>query len=790
MNGHGGSEGAAEGDCASKCTGPYGSGTCYDGYCENYGPSIDTCEVQDIVVQCTDEPSCEATGNFVNCVWQDGACNEADDGLTFGCWGPGEPTATPCPGGACPTRTPTPTTLAVSPTPTSGSACSAGQWGSCGSQGCGSCYSAQCNGSGTGWNCVWNPGTCCPGGGGTPTPTPPGGATNTPTPTPVTGQCAAPVPRDPPTFFCSDPPSNGSVTWEWNVVANANEYELIIFDDSGSIVANLGWQSAAAYNCNTIFCRYSTAHPIGTYRSRIRARGTCTLSNSSFSQFISVDTCPAPTPTPTTPAGQCAAPVPRNPPAAQCAACLGCLGQVTWEWDAVTNATEYELIIRDGGGGIVNNFGWQPAVAFGCAGGGVCSYATTHPTGSYRSQIRARGTCTESIPSTSSLANITYCSGSVEARTKRISTSDTSCAAIDASTDYAVPADMSINPALPPGAQTQTDENYVTWANAPSSPSYTLSINAPSGYVIQNACWRVSNVSPSRPGASTGTGLSAALYDGETLTWYGIGYSFGTPWVQTQGGDVFAQTDIEALMADTVTPREFNTTLDGFHGTVHYGGSYDFDPVVGQSGAGYASQNGWLVNESGYPLYSENCYQKYLERLDLTTTTPTSPGAPLTEPASSATPYYYTGNVTTTGTWNITNGENVIVVVDGDLTIGNAAGNSIRRSGTGFVAFIVNGNITVNSGVGGTFNSTTPNVEGFYCSTGTFASGATTSAARARLVGRGTFIANSFLLQRDLDSVSENHEYSSELFIYDPQLPFVMPDTMKDLRVRWTEVAP
>jgi hypothetical protein len=48
--------------------------------------------------------------------------------------------------------------------PVSGGSCTPGQWGGCGSNGCGSGQTSQCNGSGTGWNCFNDP-TACSGGG-------------------------------------------------------------------------------------------------------------------------------------------------------------------------------------------------------------------------------------------------------------------------------------------------------------------------------------------------------------------------------------------------------------------------------------------------------------------------------------------------------------------------------------------------------------------------------------------------------------------------------------------------
>lgn len=52
--------------------------------------------------------------------------------------------------------------------------CNPGQWDACGTHGCGGLQSAQCNASGTGWNCIDNPGGCSGGGGGGCVPVAPG----------------------------------------------------------------------------------------------------------------------------------------------------------------------------------------------------------------------------------------------------------------------------------------------------------------------------------------------------------------------------------------------------------------------------------------------------------------------------------------------------------------------------------------------------------------------------------------------------------------------------------------
>jgi hypothetical protein len=55
---------------------------------------------------------------------------------------------------------------AVPPLPPVTTSCSPGQWASCGTHGCGSGQSPQCNSAGSGWNCFDDPATCTPSNGG------------------------------------------------------------------------------------------------------------------------------------------------------------------------------------------------------------------------------------------------------------------------------------------------------------------------------------------------------------------------------------------------------------------------------------------------------------------------------------------------------------------------------------------------------------------------------------------------------------------------------------------------
>ncbi|MEK7592187.1 MAG: hypothetical protein AAB508_02220 [Patescibacteria group bacterium] len=83
-------------------------------------------------------------------------------------------------------------------------------------------------------------------------------------------------------------------------------------------------------------------------------------------------------------------------------------------------------------------------------------------------------------------------------------------------------------------------------------------------------------------------------------------------------------------------------------------------------------------------------------------------------------------------------------------------------------------------------------MEGVYITSpaGTFSTGTSTSVGTERFVGKGTFVAGNFSLQRDLASVVQNSNVSAELFTYNPALLFNMPDSMREVPITWQEVAP
>lgn len=344
----------------------------------------------------------------------------------------------------------------------------------------------------------------------------------------------------------------------------------------------------------------------------------------------------------------------------------------------------------------------------------------------------------------------------------------------------------SVNVQLFPDGTSKTTSSDGTYTGAtwPSSNPGTKSFvdTPPSGYILALACYNTT----SQPTDSSG--YTASLLTGETLTWE-LGYTAGVGWFQAQGGDVYAASTLRSYIPSAATGGRYfvgNGSTGGMPGVVTFGSTFDFDNTSA-NGSGYVSTKNWLANETHL---STDYYSVMYHRFGSPTTADFSGDTTLNAKLTSkADPYYVDGDLTIdTADWLVGNNETVTVLVNGDLNINRR----INITGTGFVAFIVNGTITIGSAVGTTATSATPVIEGIYITSpaGAFRTSASTTAAARRFVGKGTFIAGTFTLERDLDADGRNIDYPAELFIYNPELMIRMPDKMKDLPVSWQEVAP
>lgn len=255
--------------------------------------------------------------------------------------------------------------------------------------------------------------------------------------------------------------------------------------------------------------------------------------------------------------------------------------------------------------------------------------------------------------------------GTITAVARAVST-DQSCTAVSNSTDPITGTTFGFGAgsASTPAPKTQTDNNPVTFATMPVG-NYTLS------YTLPSPDWTLTTPCIYQNGVLIAYGQSATLAGGATLDWR-FGFTRGSAWAQTQGGDVYAASTLRSYIPSAATPRVFNRdTADGYPGVVIYGATYDFDNTWSQTGSTYISSKNWVVNAT----HPQTDYYDFFYRRYGSPTTPTTDPAfsnPLavTKPPGSATPYYVVGDITTSGNWSVGTNESIVILVDGNTTIG------------------------------------------------------------------------------------------------------------------------
>lgn len=393
-----------------------------------------------------------------------------------------------------------------------------------------------------------------------------------------------------------------------------------------------------------------------------------------------------------------------------------------------------------------------------------------------------------STPVPNPTATPTPAPGTITAVAREVTT-DTTCNAVSNSTTPVTGTQFGFaaGSANQPAPKTQTTNTPVTFANQPAG-SYTIDYTPPTAeWVLAAACIY-------QNGVLTAYGNTESLTSGATVDWR-FGFTKGTSWAQASGGDVYASASLRSYIPPAVSPRVFNTNgTGGYPGLAIYGTSYDFDSDIYSQGGTLASSKNWLVNANRTDV---DFYNYFYHRFGSPTATDNLlfPSlSAVSKPASRSTPYYVSGDMTTTGDWTVGSGEQVVFLVEGNLTIGG----EIHTTGTGFVAFIVHGNITVADTVGAAYNAnpaTSDVLDGVYVATtaakgGTFDTGYSIAAGTAKLVAKGMFVADNFLLHRDLSAYNANTTYPAEIFLYDPRLLIAMPQGMQDVPVTWQEVAP
>jgi hypothetical protein len=155
---------------------------------------------------------------------------------------------------------------------------------------------------------------------------------------------------------------------------------------------------------------------------------------------------------------------------------------------------------------------------------------------------------------------------------------------------------------------------------------------------------------------------------------------------------------------------------------------------------------------------------------------------PFFAPPSNGRAYYADGSLTLdAGSWDIAPSESVVVFVNGDLVVDTEVNTPL----TGFIAFVVSGDITF---LGGTavVGSETPLVQGVFIADGNI----NVNSGTDKFIGEGIFIGwGGVVLSRDFGGL-DNNTNPTELFIYRPDFVSNAPDAMRRPVMRWNEVAP
>ncbi|KKT38021.1 MAG: hypothetical protein UW22_C0015G0031 [Candidatus Gottesmanbacteria bacterium GW2011_GWB1_44_11c] len=326
---------------------------------------------------------------------------------------------------------------------------------------------------------------------------------------------------------------------------------------------------------------------------------------------------------------------------------------------------------------------------------------------------------------------------------------------------------------------TQTDTTGSRFINAPSNYIYRIANSKP-GFSSYGVCHQ-----QTPPETTTWIeGNSDYLYPTKTITFI-VGMGPILPWFQIQlggnsyGDSVFSLMPLfstQSLLFDQTSAPTSPGILSSFTG---------FDLSESQASVGLIniSSTNWSTNNA---MTAKDWYVLFSHRLAQAALVPYGEfggkpdqvvGARYTSPIH---------DLTINQPWVVADGEKLIVIVDGTLDIRS----TITIQGNGFVAFVVKNDITVNAAVGTTWDSTTPLVEGMYIAGGTFKTGTSTDPSTERFVGKGTFAAQTILLERNLSATDHNKDTSADLFYYNPSFLILMPDILKDLSYTWEEVAP
>ncbi len=291
--------------------------------------------------------------------------------------------------------------------------------------------------------------------------------------------------------------------------------------------------------------------------------------------------------------------------------------------------------------------------------------------------------------------------------------------------------------------------------------------------------------------------------------------NIASAWFQTLGGSAWALNNIESNIPEsTCTSPSCKPALIGSDAA----GNLDSagfpltklgEIVTSDSGGNYIHESDSRTNAvqakgSGVEVPTEN-YNYFYNKLAGSAVTLANANKPTAE--EGLVTYLYNGDLTINEThgWSVANDEQIVVLVNGDLIIddtvpGNTRVITVATGGTGFLMFVVNNDLTINSSVG--YNTITTdatqanvaNIEGVYVADGVLAVAGQAGTTDRKLIGAGTFVGWSGVdLQRNFDNGSSptlNNNTATEVFVYRPDLLLNAPQEIKSPQMTWREISP
>jgi len=262
------------------------------------------------------------------------------------------------------------------------------------------------------------------------------------------------------------------------------------------------------------------------------------------------------------------------------------------------------------------------------------------------------GVCINGCSSLDCSGGVCILPGIIQARAMVVTKPNTSCDYVKNSTTTltgTVTHQFTLSSASQP-TQVQSGSSYTVFNNVIPG-SYTIDSQVPAQYVLARACWTSILDTP-----SSGESKFHELTPADTLTW-DLGYTSGVAWSQVQGGDVYAGATLKSYVpAPHPTPPPPSTRVfilngdSGYPGVATYGTDYNFDSSGLTHGETWVSSKNWLVNDTAP---ATDFYQLMYRQFGGAPATVdyVNPVSPIAQPPPRATPYYVTGNMTTSGDW-------------------------------------------------------------------------------------------------------------------------------------------